>query len=254
MDLCTTCLTTLTSTASLLFVPGCLFFGFDPCAIILKNYAPSLVSNYPFLTFLISFVSLSGWSDGARTWALFWAVLFSAMGKVMVTLGTLEKLAKSLPCWFVVAQCRFVSITYKLAEAFAEIYAGVILSIFFWGMSVVAVILIKKSDQMPIVLVSWVAGGASILSIAVITAMHTISAVVDQSMGTINQCRISSKMVYVRQHRKHNKINAKAMWLEAKALRGFNIRYASFANVTYSFTAHYLQNIRDRIVDFLILF
>lgn len=176
------------------------------------------------------------------------------MNKVMASLATLEKFVQTLPCWFVVCQCRFVSITYKLAEAFVEAYLGVIMSIFFWGMSVVAVILIKKSDQMPVVLVIWAAGGSSILSGAVIAALHTLSTVVNQSIGIVNKARISSGMVYVRQKNKHNKICAKTIWLDTKALKGLNIRYSSFAHVTYSFTAHYMQNIRDRIVDFLILF
>lgn len=115
-------------------------------------------------------------------------------------------------------------------------------------------IIVKRYDEIPRVLLIWMTVGATITLIALIGCLHTISKAVEFSNDIILRCKNTTRCVYSRQKTVQFRIDAKVMCLQVKSLTELRIRYGKFKYINHGFVAGYVQGIRDRTVDMLMVF
>lgn len=193
-------------------------------------------------------------SDCVRTYAIIVSILFIGLNSVISSPKILLSKSPNLPDRFTIQFCKYISLVHKLLQEAVEIYINTTLSSIFWALSILIGVLVKKFDEIPVTVFVMLLCIAVLICLAITVSLHVVSSITQNWEQVIQMCRTTCWLGYAKIWNLDLRKLRKIFWLEAKALKPIEIRYKPFTTISRSFMMHYLQSVRDRVFDMILIF
>lgn len=237
-------------------IPAYFIFNVDPIHYILSpskflSDAKVLKKIIRISARIISFYCVL---DCVRTYTVFLTIIMGGVSNTYSIIALLLANFSGLPCRFTLYFCRLSLLVHQMVQEAIEIFGGIALSVIFWALSILIAIIVKKSGDIAPLIFGILLGAAGATLFAVFVCLHVVSSIVNKSKEIIRQCQLKSKMVYVEARNIKFKMAAKAIWYEARAMKPIRVHYRPFCNIDITFVMTYIQNVRSRVFDMILIF
>ncbi len=206
---------------------------------------------------IIIFLCTSLWyciSDCVRTYALIVTVLSVGLQGLISIPQILAFNSKNCSDRLKIEFCKSISLVHKLMKEAVEIYVSMTLSTIFWTLSILIGVLVRKYDDIPFTIFGLLLCIALTTGAAITVGLHAVSTITQKWDKVIKICRTACWLDYVKSRNLNLQKLRKIIWFEAKALQSIEIRYKPFTTISKSFMMHYLQSVRDRVFDMILIF
>lgn len=237
-------------------IPAYFIFNVDPIHYILSpskflSDAKVLKKIIMISARIISFYCVL---DCVRTYTVFLTIIMGSVSNTYSILALLLANFSGLPCRFTVSFCRLSLLVHQMVQEAIEIFGGIALSVIFWALSILIAIIVKKSGDIAPLIFGILLGAAGATLFAVFVCLHVVSSIVKTSNEIVRQCQLKSKLAFVETRNAKFKMAAKAIWYETRAMKPISIHYRPFCNIDITFVMTYVQNVRSRVFDMILIF
>jgi len=135
-----------------------------------------------------------------------------------------------------------------------EKIASLLWSATFWGGTLVIWMMIRFPGYIPLVIYIWFGLAAVGLIGSIVGAMSVVSMISELSEHVVGKLRERGRFKIVTAKCGGDKWNAKYECRKTIALKPIKIPFQPFLNVNREFALDYLNRLRDRVVDALLIF
>ncbi len=237
-------------------IPSYIMFNLDPIHYIL--YHSKILNNSiylkNFILILARIISLLCIQDCVRTYTVFLTLVLDSVSNTYSIPTILAANFNRIPCRYTLLFCRLTLLVYKLIQEAFEIFGSIALSMIFWAISILIAVIVQKSADIDPLILGILFLAAATTCFTVFVTLHVISKIVKKSQDIVCHCEFMSKLVYTETKNAKFKSVAKIIWYEAKAVRPIKVQFKPFCNIDKSFVMNYVQNVRGRVFDMILIF
>lgn len=236
------------SVSPIIMTVGWIKFNLDPYYYLLSGIIKNKVINILVRTFL-----LSGLGEAGRCLCHVSCGMCLTWTNYYKCLTSLQRQHTNISTMQGIQIYSHLLLTWKLMHKPIEKISSLLLTVAFWGGTLVIWMMIRFAAYIPFVIYIWFGLAAMGLLGSVVGAISVVAVIRELSENVVKMFRESGRLNIIKAKCSKSKEIAKYEWRKAIASKPFRIPFHPFLYVNRKFALDYLNTMRDRVVDALLI-